>query len=1000
MHNTGDSSSLCSDFVSSLAIYNRRYLAVGTEDGIDLCNLRSGKFLSINHKLKISCRVEAGCILVDHAHNIWVGTRDGLYYIPETTILELLEGKSGGDYRYLVHCTDDPESLPGNYVTALKEDRKHRIWIGTYGNGFCRGIWSGEKLCFKAYTTRKGLCNNVVYAIEEDPDERLWISTDNGLSCFDPQKGSFHNYYQSDGLLNSQFYWSASAADGQGNLFFGGIGGLNYFNTAYIRPYERENHAVFTGLLVFNNPVKVGKKYHSQVILKQSIIRNPRVQLSFRDAVFSIEFSALDYYLPKKVRYAYKMEGVDQDWVQVSSDRRFANYTHLAGGDYLFKVKSANSDGIWQDRPTVLPIHINPPFWQTLWFRLMVAGLLFLLIVLYIQLRTRFLRGQKRKLEFQVHERTEKIEVQKEKLEQQARFLQTTNQQLADRQRVVEGQKVELEQQNRKIAQQRDELIKLNEKVKLVNQLRLRFFTNISHEFRTPLTLIIDPIEQLMRNFKGDRNMMNSLETINRNAKRLMHLINQLIYFRRIEAGKMTIRAGKGDLKQFLNQIFESFRNLAQHQQITYSYESDPLPVETWFDVEKTENIFFNLLSNAFKNTPAGGKIMMRGRFPGIRSDQELPCACIEVIDNGAGISEEHLPYIFERFYQTGSVNGAGSGESGIGLALTLELVQALHGRIEVESKKGEGSCFRIFLPYTREAFGEKEIDQTLLPEEVNLEGRLDELIQSLDFDETDDESEETAGKQKSRPLILIVEDNFDLRSFLVKTLKTAYRVLGAENGKEGFAMAKKYSPDLILSDVMMPVMDGIELCSRLKKEIQTSHIPVILLTAKNTVEDWIDGLETGADDYIPKPFNLDVLQARMSNLIDGRRRLKKMFSNPQGALLDKLTSNPIDEDFMSKVYVVLEKSYQKPEFSASQFASEMFVSRSLLYKKIRAITDLNITDFINSFKLKKAAELIQGNKLPIADIAFDVGFNDPKYFSRIFRKFYGMSPSEFQSRK
>lgn len=996
LHNDADSASICSDFVSSIAETDKDRLLIGTLDGLDLFSEAGQTFRHVHAKMKLGEPLEVGCVLTDLQKMVWIGTRNGLYRF-ETAQLDQLDQHDEIVYDVFFNYPGDSLSLPGNYVISLHESRDGTLWIGTYGNGICR--YAGDAR-FIHYNEQDGLCNNVAYAIEEDLQGNLWISTDKGLSKFNPATGKFRNFYVKDGLLSDQFYWTASDADGDGNLYFGGVGGLNYFNAREIGSSGESNKPVFTEFSVFNNPVKIGQKYHHRIILQKSVAETQELELSWKDAVFSVEFSALDYFLPEKIKYRYRMEGVDQDWVEVPSTRRFANYTSLPGGEYIFRVKASNSDGVWSDETAELKIIVQPPFWKTIWFQVAFVAFLLLMVLAYIRYRTSYLKKQKRRLEQQVRERTEKIEEQKEKLLQQAEHLQVTNEELAERQTLIEGQKVELELQNAKIAQQRDELIELNKKVNLVNQLRLRFFTNISHEFRTPLTLIIDPIEQLVRNFKGDRDMMNTLKTINRNAQRLMHLINQLIYFRRIEAGKMTIRAGKGDLKQFLSQIYESFRDLAQHQQITYSFESDPLPGETWFDAEKLENIFFNLLSNAFKNTPVGGKITMRVRFPGISGDHELPCACIEVIDNGSGISEEHLPYIFERFYQAGSVKGAGSGGSGIGLALTLELVQALHGRIEVESKKGEGSCFRIFLPYTREAFGEKEIDQALLPVEVNLEGRLDELVQSLDFAGTDDEPEETAGKQKSRPLILIVEDNFDLRSFLVKTLKTDYRVLGAENGKEGFTMAKKYSPDLILSDVMMPVMDGIELCSRLKKEIQTSHIPVILLTAKSTVEDWIEGLETGADDYIPKPFNLDVLQARMANLIENRRKLKKMFSTSAELTVADLTTNPADEEFLGKAYRILEKNYMHDDFSANQFAAEMFVSRSLLYKKVKAMTDLNITDFVNTYKLRKAVELMQQTKQPISDIAFLTGFNDPKYFSRIFRKFYGMSPSEFQSKK
>ncbi|MGD9928471.1 MAG: two-component regulator propeller domain-containing protein [Mangrovibacterium sp.] len=991
--------SLCSEFVSSVTGFRDGQLLVGTLGGLDLFDPGKKSFSHLHELMKAPDPFEVGCLLLDQKRQLWIGTRNGLYFLDAAQLDEIGSSTEIASQAFF-NKADDPLSLPGNYVISLHEDRQGNVWIGTYGNGFCRYEKNevGKEI-FIRYTEKEGLCNNVVYAIEEDLQGNLWLSTDKGLSKFNPITGEFQNFFVKDGLLSDQFYWSASDADAAGNLYFGTIAGLNYFNASDIDLYQENGKLVFTEFSVFNTPVNIGQKFHSKVILPQSVAMTERLELSHKDAVFSIEFSALDYFLPEKVRYAYKMDGVDQDWVEVPSTRRFANYTNLSGGEYTFRVKASNSDGVWSDEEATLKIVVHPPFWQTVWFRVVFVLVVTLLVMAYIRSRTRFLKEQKRKLEKQVRERTEKIEEQKEKLEQQAFRLQKTNQQLEERQRLIEGQKVELELQNTKIARQRDELIELNEKVNLINQLRLRFFTNISHEFRTPLTLIIDPLEQLMRNLREDKNTVNTLKIINRNAQRLLHLINQLIYFRRLETGKMNLRVSKGDLKQFLYQIFESFTDLAQHQQIDYQFHAGDAPDETWFDAEKLENIFYNLLSNAFKYTPEQGMVSMTVSYAAEGTFDELPAphVCVEVKDSGPGIDAEHLPFIFERFYQARSEKNTSLKSSGIGLALTLELVQALHGHIQVLSQPGKGSRFLVRLPYLPSQFDEKELDQTVVPVEVNLQGRVDVLFENMVF-ANETEQEETDEQKQSNPLVLIVEDNFDLRSFLTQTLKPDYRILGAENGKDGLQMARKYSPDLIISDVMMPLMDGLELCSHLKKDIQTSHIPVILLTAQAMVENWIEGLESGADDYVPKPFNLQVLQARMVNLIESRRRLKKMFSSPQDAPVSDVTTNSVDEEFLTRAYNILEKFYQNPDFSASQFASEMFVSRSLLYKKIKAITDLNITDFINSFKLKKAVVLIRENKQPISDIAFQVGFNDPKYFSRIFKKFYGMSPSEFSS--
>ena len=998
-----DPNSLCNNFVSSQLQLDKDRILIGTLGGLDIFQIESKTFLHVHDKMNLDNSLEVGCLLMDQKDRLWVGTRYGLYRFKRLDLVNFTSQTGSIDYDVYLNQAEDSLSLPGNYVISLLEADDGTIWLGTYGNGICKYVEDGNKGHFVSYTEKDGLCNNVAYAIEQDLQGNLWISTDMGLSKFNTQKDAFQNYFVKDGLLSDQFYWSASYADNTGILYFGGINGLNYFSPEDIEVYPNSFQPAFTELSIYNTPVKVGEKYHSNVVLIKPIEETKTLELSYKDAVFSIEFSALDYFLPEKIKYEYKMVGVDQDWVIVPSTRRFANYTNLSGGEYLFQVKASNSDGVWSDQIAELKIIIHPPFWQTPWFKVLFVLAIALMVMGYIRYRTKFLNDQKKKLEKQVKERTQKIEEQKEELEIQAENLRLTNQQLAERQKLIEGQKVELEKQNVQIASQRDEVIELNKKVNLVNQLRLRFFTNISHEFRTPLTLIIDPLEKVMKNLKGDKDTMNTLKIIDRNAQRLLHLINQLIYFRRIETGKLQLRVSKGDLTGFLKNIFESFDDLANHQQISYKFIATKFTKETWFDSEKLENIFYNLLSNAFKYTPPAGKITLEINF--IEEDSEhdfkTPYACIQVKDTGSGIAKENLAYIFDRFYQVESnKHDAEMTSSGIGLALTHEIVKALHGKIEVESELGKGSTFKVLLPYTYDRFESSEINQTSVPVEVNLEGRVDVLSEYIYARAGGFEEENSVPEDKTKPLVLIVEDNFDLRNFLVQTLRTEYRTLGAEDGKEGLAMAKKYSPELIISDVMMPVMDGIELCSRLKKDIQTSHIPVILLTAQNMIENWIEGLETGADDYIPKPFNLQVLQAKMNNLIESRRKLKRMFSRGENVEPLELASNAVDEEFLAKAYRILEKNYLEPEFSASQFASEMFVSRSLLYKKIKAITDLNITDFINSFKLKKAVELIQENKLPIADIAFGVGFNDPKYFSRIFRKFYGMSPSEFQSKK
>lgn len=646
----GNPQSLVSNFVSGIVPDERGFFVVGTLGGLDLFDPKSETFFHFQEKFDDNVEVPAvGCILKDRNNFYWIGTRTGLFRIPAKLVTPTPEKLNSEDYRFFINVPDDSLSLSGNYVVSLLEDHLGNVWVGTYGNGICKVVNTPDgKVRFVTYSQNDGLCNNVVYALEEDLSGNIWISTDNGLSKFNPETETFQNFYIKDGLLNDQFYWTSSDADDDGNLYFGGVNGLNYFNPEKIDFYPRLPKVVFTDFQVFNQSVKIGEKLHGNIVLNKSVAETQNIELSYKDNIFSIEFSALDYFLPDKVIYAYKMEGVDQNWVTVTSARRFATYTNLQGGKCRFLVKAANSDGLWSAEPTVLNIVIHPPFWQTNWFRVLTILALILSVMGYIRYRTRYLHEQKRKLEIQVRERT-----------------------------------VQIEEQNQLIVEQRDEVIELNKKVSLINQLRLRFFTNISHEFRTPLTLIIDPLEMLMHKLKNDKQTIQTLKLIDRNAQRLLHLINQLMYFRKIETGKMELRVVQGELVGFLKDVFDSFLDLSAHNRIQYTFLPPENTPPTWFDPDKIENIFYNLLSNAFKFTPEEGRISMKIEFCEPEKTQaglSFQYIKVEVADSGKGISAEHLPLVFDRFYQADSTPDNRQKGSGIGLALTQEMVQALHG--------------------------------------------------------------------------------------------------------------------------------------------------------------------------------------------------------------------------------------------------------------------------------------------------------------------------------
>lgn len=1008
--NTG-TNSICSDYVSAIWDDPKGYLLIGTLTGLELFHPEHGVFLHIANlpgwKNRIS---EVGCILKDSKGFYWIGTRLGLYRVAATVLENELQDKNIVRY---TNSNGVENSLPGDYVISLCEDDKGNIWAGTYGSGVSQiSVSEQGKAAFTNFNQINGLCNNVIYAIQKDEKGKLWLSTDNGLSRFDPDTRQFKNFYVSDGLQSNQFYWAASCAGSDGRLYFGGMEGLNYFYPDSIRDNRYAPKVMITDFKVFNTSVNIGKWNNKKVLLENVINETSEIDLSYKENVFSFEFSSLDYFLPEKVQYKYRMKGVDKDWVTVPSSRRFVTYTNLEGGDYLFEVKASNSDGVWNDTPTQLKIHISPPFWATTWFRIFTLMLLAALVVAYIRYRTSRLQRQKLVLERMVKERTRLIETQNEQLKFQAENLQESNIQLASGKELIEGQKTELELKNQEISEQRDKLIELNKHVKLVNQLKLRFFTNISHEFRTPLTLILGPLDKLISSWKGDLNTLEALQLINRNAQRLLHLINQLMEFRKIESGKMELKVSNGNINLFLQNIFSSFNHLASQQEISYTFVPLHQSAEGWFDHEKLENVVFNLLSNAFKFTPSHGAISLsvsivnqelRTDKPGndLKPAKNIPMSPfleIKVTDTGVGISEEHIAHIFKRFYQVNTSESLRVRGSGIGLSLSRELVKVQHGTISVESKPQQGSVFTVQLPVVKKCFSPNEILDQPVEMKASINDQVLKLTEELlsKVPEPIRKTYAASADGYKKPLILVAEDNYDLRCHISASLNDEYRVMEAENGKAAYELAKDYNPELILSDIMMPVMDGLELCSRLKNNLHTSHIIVVLLTARTSVENWIEGLETGADDYIPKPFDLNILRVRIRQLIESRRRLKKHFGKELTSGDAEVSISQADNQFMKKVLEVVEQNYSNPDFGVEELVSKMFLSHSLVHKKLSAIADQSAGDFITSFRLKKAAQLLQRPDMNVSEIAYEIGFNDPKYFSRQFKKYFGITPSDY----
>ncbi len=960
-------------FISSLLYDSRGYLFIGTEGGLAILDLSTESFIKLSPNSNALAHIsEIGCLIRDRKDNLWIGTRNGLYSLSAKELnLPYNAACPESQLRIFRNDSDNPLSLPGNYITDIREDKDGNLWLGTYGDGLVKAETNAEgEIEFRRYTKLEGLSNNVIYAIQEDAAGNIWVSTDYGLSRVNPVTDRIDNYFSDDGLLSDQFYWSASYKSEAGELFFGSINGINHFFPTTFPVYPHEPKVTLSSLRVFNSPVDVGDKRHGKVVLNQSLPNAEEISLSYKDNVFSVEFSALDYFLTRKIRYAYQLEGIDRDWVELTSDQRSASYTNLKGGSYRFRVKASNGEGEWGKKETTLLITIRPPFWQTTWFLSLLVIAMIVGAFLYIKHHTRRLLLEKDKLEKVVRERTRRIEVQNQQLQTQAE---------------------ELEDKNSEIMLQRDRLIKLNKEIESINQNRMRFFTNISHEFRTPLTLIISPVERLLSEIHLPGLAHELLSSVQRNARRLNLLIDQLLMFRKIETGNILIRITNNNISSFISEIFHAFDLLAQQRKIEYSKIIELPEDEYWYDEDKIENILYNLLSNAFKYTPEGGKISLLVHKQAGHQDNK-PSLSIEVCDSGVGLNDEQMEKIFDRFYRSPN-NGQTIG-SGIGLALTRELVEVMSGSIVALRNEEKGSKFIVTLPFRKEDFPGAEIND--LP--AHDVGEINNKIMALADNLIDEEPflEAPSSETPETASILVVEDNKELALFIANSLSGQYNVLVAKNGKTGYEMARKNSPELIIADVMMPEMNGIEMCRQIKGNLYTSHIPVIMLSAKALLEDQLEGFQYGADDYISKPFNLDLLKAKVHNAIEARRRMRKLFTSQTNIPDIQTPGQSLDDKFLAKAYEVLEKSYSNPDFSVEAFSDSMFVSRSLLYKKIKALIDLSPNDFITIYRLKKALPLLMSKEMSVNEVAYSVGFNDPKYFGRVFKRIYKKTPGEY----
>lgn len=918
-HNPSDPSSLSHQSVWEIFEDSRHRLWVGTlNGGLNLFDERTQSFSHYRATDLNSVGSDyIAAITEDREGDLWIGTTDGIDVL----------SRQRGRFIHYESESSNPRSLSNNGVLDIHEDSKGRIWIAT-ASGL--NLFDRKSNSFRAFTKEDGLPHNTILTILEGDGDDLWMSTPNGLSqlkILSAPDGktiyTFSNYGEPEGLQGKQFNENAAFKTSRGELIFGGSNGFNIFKPSQLGLNKDVPEVVFTDFQLFNKSIRAEEMVDGSVLLSKDISTASEIILPPGKDVFSIEFAALNFFHPEKNKYKYKLEGFHTDWLPADSKSRRVTFTNLDPGEYTFHVIAANNDGFWNEKGASIKILVLPPFWKTrtalvIYFLLIITGLLI----------TRRLVQQREKMKFIIQ-------------------------------------------------QERQEAMRMHE----LDMMKIKFFTNVSHEFRTPLTLILTPIEKILRQVK-DPEQQNQFLLIQRNAKRLLNLVNQLLDFRKLEVQEIKFNPSEGDIIHFIKEAVYSFSDLSEKKAIQLKFNSAVNSLVTVFDQDKLEKILFNLLSNAFKFTPEHGAVTVRVEQ---KAEADGKWLCIEVKDTGIGIAPDKQERIFERFFQNELPKSMVNQGSGIGLSITKEFVKIHGGSISVESESGEGSCFTVRLPL-QDAMSQVE---TILREIVDPVRIEEEPI-----------AESAGARLVKKPLLLLVEDNEDFRFYLKDNLRADYQIIEAPNGKEGWTKVQEHLPDLVVSDIMMPEMNGIDLCKKIKSDQRVSHIPVILLTARAAEEQKVEGFQAGADDYITKPFNFEILASRIQNLIVQREKFHRAFPKQLDVKASELNITPLDEKFIQNAVKCVEDNVSKADFSVEDMSRELGISRAHLYKKIIALTGKSPLEFIRTIRLQQAAQLLEKSQLTVAEIAYQVGFNNPKYFARYFKEQYHVLPSAYAAGK
>ncbi len=933
------------DYIFSIAAMDKKHLLVGTfREGLAIFNKEKETFSYYTHRSGDPGSLSDNrvyTIFKDTKNTIWIGN----YYHLQ------IFNPVGGSFK-----TIDNVKRP----RCICEEGDNNIWVGTKDNGIylvnsegglikhilnsnsdtnsissndiyalvkdnSNNLWIGTKRGLNKlnlhnnrvtrYTQKDGLPANWIRGLLIDDHNNIWASTTNGISKFDVKGETFHNYDVKDRLQGNEFERYVALKTHDGYMLFGGHNGFNIFKPDDITDNKTIPPIYITGISLLNEKVSIDTKNSP---LKENILFTKHLTLDYNQRVVTISFTALNYTSPEKNHYAYKLDGFVQEWVYTGNNRS-AMFTNIPPGDYTFRVIGSNNDGYWNKKGASLKITVLPPPWKTVWAYLFYTALLILIILLIRRIMIVRIE-QKKLLEF---ERMDKKRIQE------------------------------------------------------INQSKLRFFTNISHEFRTPLTLISSPLNKLLEsdNYSEEQNYLFRL--INNNVKRLLILVNELMDFRKTEYGQYKLNVSKNDLVEEIEESMECFLEKAGEKGIDIAFEYPEKPILAWFDKNILDKVLFNLLSNAVKYTQQNGTIKIKLEII------DKGKARVSISNTGKGIPEDKINNIFDRFFQVQDENQSDSG-TGIGLAFSKRLIETHKGLISVKSTPGKLTTFTIEFPVSKEMYQEDEMVQAN-------DAQQKKSLTKLESAYPVPVNEEIMGAEK----LLIVEDNDELRNYL-QTIFSSYSLLVAANGKEGAKLAIEHVPDIIVSDVIMPEMDGIELCATTKSNLITSHIPVILLTAKSDIQHKIKGIETGADAYIEKPFNTEYLLAMVKNILLQRKKLREKFSDEPGHDINEAGINNSDKQFIEKIKQIIEANISSPDFSVEKLSTELGVSRSQLFRKFKALFNLKPNELIRVERLKYAKRLLQQKEYNVNEVAIKAGFASTSYFITSFKKYFGETPSHY----